>query len=139
MSAAAGEGAGGSSKGWANVMSKVHEAAKERMLQLSAMMKQQHESDDAMSNAVQEERQYDVLSFRPSPSRRAVQDVSEDSQKQGPRQAALDASQELARYSEVASSGADAYAADKQFLKLEKRRSENPRNKVIATETTIPE
>jgi len=53
-----------SSSAWNDAFSNVREAAEERMQQLSAMMKQQHESDDAMSRAKQEAQEYDVLSFK---------------------------------------------------------------------------
>jgi hypothetical protein len=96
----------------------VREAAQERMLQMSAMMKQDDESTAAMSGAVHEEARYNVLSFpaAPSPAPARARDSS-------PRQAAQDAADEFARYSAVAGAGADAYSADKDFFKVERHRS----------------
>ena len=51
-----------------------------------------------------------------------------------PRRAAQDAEDELARYSVVAGSGSDAYAADKEFLRVERQRSSAHRPAVHSTQ-----
>ena len=124
------------------VLSKVKEAAKERMLQLSAMIKQQSESNAAVSNAVNEVQQYNVLGIRSGVERHPIhartgatspgQGDDTTAQNDSPREAAQDAVDELARYSRVAASGADAYAEDKQFMGVEEKRSQNPANKVVS-------
>jgi hypothetical protein len=98
----------------------VSEAAKERLLQLSAMRKQQDESRQAVSDASQEFQRYDVLSFK-TPQPPAFH--SGNTASRSPSQAADDAESELSRYGAVASSGSDAYAADKEFARVEKQRS----------------
>ena len=142
MASRAPHGAGGQRKDANMVLSKVKEAAKERMLQLSAMIKQQSESKAAVSNAVNEVQQYNVLGIRSGVERHPIhartgatspgQGDDTTSQNDSPREAAQDAVDELARYSRVAASGADAYAEDKQFMGVEEKRSQNPANKVVS-------
>ena len=142
MASRAPHGAGGQRKDANMVLSKVKEAAKERMLQLSAMIKQQSESNAAVSNAVNEVQQYNVLGIRSGVERHPIhartgttsagQGDDTTAQNDSPREAAQDAVDELARYSRVAASGADAYAEDKQFMGVEEKRSQNPANKVVS-------
>ena len=72
MASRAPHGAGGQRKDANMVLSKVKEAAKERMLQLSAMIKQQSESNAAVSNAVNEVQQYNVLGIRSGVERHPI-------------------------------------------------------------------
>lgn len=115
---------GKGSQVWNKVFSNVKEAATERMLQLSAMMKQQHENDNAMSDAEEEAAQYNVLSFTTAQPPAPVENYRGESVQNGsPRRAAQDAEDELSRYSGIAGSGSDAYAADQKFLSMERKRS----------------
>ena len=129
-SPAAGQQDGTGSKTWRRVVENVKEAAQERMKQLGAMLDQERESDDAMANAAQETKDYNVLSFAHAHKSAPADHHHVPTEDRAAARAAHDAEGELSRYSAVAGSGADAYHEDQRFMKMERERSSEHRSNV---------